>query len=136
MLVWDVAGATLEVPSSYVGDALGELMQTALDLKKGGRSSFCHFLGEPGGYRMFFSGADAEVYVQVVRFPDLQSEGARWAGGTVIWAGRILTNGFIESVIGMGNAIIHDLGIDGYRKIWGKPFPVELLSALQSAGSS
>jgi len=134
VLVWNVAGETLEVPSSYVGDALVELMQTAFDLKKGGRSSFCHFLGEPGGYRMFFSGAEIEVYVQVVRFPDLQSEGARWANGTLVWAGRIQTARFIESVIGMGNAIINDLGINGYQNAWGKPFPEELLSALQSSG--
>jgi hypothetical protein len=131
MFVWDVGSATLEIPSSYIGDALGDLMQTALDLKKGARSSFCHFLGEPGGHRVFFSGAGVEVYVQVVRFPNLDSEHGRWAGATLVWAGRVSTRRFVESVVDMATDLIRNLGEDGYQRTWGRPFPTELLSALR-----
>jgi hypothetical protein len=128
---WDVAGGPIEVSTSYLGDALGDLFQAAADLKIGASATFTHFLGEPGGYRMFFSGAAEEVFVQVVQFDDLHSETERWKGGVLVWAGRVRTRDFIESVRLMGEAVLQENGLDGYQRAWGKPFPSRELEALQ-----
>ena len=41
----------------------------------------------------------------------------------------------IEWVIGMGSEVLTNLGSDGYQKAWGKPFPLDLMSALRSVDS-
>lgn len=129
---WDVAGGPIELNTSYVGDALGGLIQAAIDLKIGASATFTHFLGEPGGYRMFFSGAADEVFVQVVQFDDLQSETERWKGGAIAWAGRVGTADLIEAVRLMGEGVLQENGLDGYQRSWGRPFPSRELDALQS----
>jgi hypothetical protein len=129
---WDVARGPIAVPTSYVGDALADLIQVASDLKLGSSATFMHFLGEPGGYRMFFSGAAEEVFVQLVQFDDLQSETERWKGGVLVWAGRVGTNEFINSVRSMSELVLQEIGLKGYRKAWGRPFPVQALEALRA----
>ncbi|MFH8394278.1 hypothetical protein [Streptomyces sp. NPDC018036] len=130
--IWMIGSERVEIPSSYIGDALDGLMQAALDLQLGSSATFAYFMGEPDGYRMFFSGASDEVYVQVVHFVDLQSEEGRWAGGTVSWAGRVGKDAFIDDVCSMGEKVIRDNGSDGYERAWGKPFPASLLQKLKS----
>ena len=110
---WTVAGGLVEVSTSYVGDALGGLIQAASDLKIGASATFTYFLGEPGGYRMFFSGAVEEVFVQLVQFDDLQTEAERWKGGVLVWAGRVKTSDFVNSVRLMAESLLQESGIDG-----------------------
>lgn len=129
---WDVAGRTIEVSTSYVGDALDGLIRAASDLKVGASATFTHFLSEPGGHRIFFSGAAEEVFVQLVQFDDLQSETERWKGGVLVWSGRVKTDDFVMSVRLMSELMLQEKGLDGYRRAWGKPFPVRELEALKS----
>ena len=127
---WSVAGEDLEVHTTYVGDALKSVLQSARDLQLGSGSSIALLLSEPGGTRVFFSGAEEEVYVQVVQFSDLQSMDNRWAGGQPRWAGRISTSGFIDDVRSMAEQLLLEVGESRYLKEWGHPFPSRELRAL------
>jgi hypothetical protein len=127
---WSPGGEELEIGTTYVGDALKSLLQSARDLQIGSGSSISHFLDEPGGTRVFFSGAVDEVYVQIVSFDDLQSEINRWAGGKPRWAGRVSTSDFVDGVRAMAERLLSEVGESGYLKRWGAPFPMNELHAL------
>ncbi|CAL9330234.1 hypothetical protein SUDANB6_00057 [Streptomyces sp. enrichment culture] len=128
---WEVAGEHLRVHTTYLGDALRSLLRSARDLQLGSGSSIAHFPGEPGGTRVFFSGAEEEVYVQLVDFPGLQSTANRWAGGTPVWAGRVSTAGFVEDVRSMAERLLAEVGEERCLKQWGGPFPLRELEALR-----
>ncbi|MCX4825967.1 hypothetical protein OG883_40505 [Streptomyces sp. NBC_01142] len=128
---WSVAGEDLEVHTTYLGDALKSILQSARDLQIGSRSSFAVFESEPSGTRVFFSGAEDEVYVQIVYFDDLQSMDNRWAGGQPRWAGRVSTSGFVDNVRSMAEQLLSEVGESGYQKAWGYPFPMHELQALR-----
>jgi hypothetical protein len=128
----ELGGQDVELRTSYLGDALRGLMRAALDLKVGSSSALAYFLGEPAGYRMVFSGGEqGEVYMQVVYFSDLQSEGREWMDGKVLWAGLISIEGFIAAVRRMGGEVVVEYGEEGYLKIWGMPFPGDMLRLLE-----
>jgi hypothetical protein len=130
---WTSGEETLRLRTSYVGDALKDLLRATLDLKLGSSATFTHFLGEPGGHRMFFSGiADNAMYVQIVRFDDLLSENNRWAGGVPCWTGRVSVPDFIEAVQAMAAAVLEEHGEEGYHRSWVEaPFPSRELALLQ-----
>jgi hypothetical protein len=131
---WEVAGEVVAVHASYLGDALRELLRSAVDLKLGSSATFAHFMGEPGGTRVFFSGAAEEVFVQVVWFEDLISPEEWWKGGTLRWAGRVPTRAFIEAVRAMAEHVLAEHGEAGYQRAWGFPFPAEELKWLSGDG--
>jgi hypothetical protein len=130
---WSVAGRELEVHSTYLGDGLKSLLESARDLRIGSRSSFAHFQDEPMGTRIFFSAAEETVYVQIVWFQDLQSTDNRWAGARPIWDGRVSTMGFVNEVHRMTEQLLAEVGEEGYRKRWVDPFPSRELEALRKA---
>src|SRR4051794_7095255 len=80
---------TIEVHTTYVGDGLGSVLQAAVDLQGGSSSAIAFLPAEPGGTCLFFAGADADVYLQLVHFEDMSSEGGRWSGGRLCWHDRI-----------------------------------------------
>jgi hypothetical protein len=128
---WTLATETVQIYTSYLGDALGGLLRAALDLDLGSSATIAVLLGEPGGYRIFFSGATREVYVQIVKFDDLHTIENRWKGGELRWERRISTIQFIDAVQRMAENVLQKYGRDGYRSTWGAPFPIEQLTMLK-----
>jgi hypothetical protein len=131
---WEVAGERIVVHASYLTDGLASLLRSAGDLSGGSRSTFTLFAQEPGGNRVFFSGAAEEVFVQVVAFPDVYSTAARWAGGRQTWAGRVSTAGFLTDVRAMAEDLLARHGDQGYRETWGHPFPHDELRRIAPPG--
>ncbi|MEU4777769.1 hypothetical protein [Micromonospora sp. NPDC023633] len=130
---WTSGEETLRLRTSYVGDALKDLLTATLDLKLGSSATFTHFLDEPHGHRMFFSSvADNTMYVEIVRFDDLFTDNNRWAGGVPCWDGEVSVPHFIEAVQDMAMAVLKEHGEDGYHKSWIEaPFPTRELALLQ-----
>jgi len=135
-LIWKAGGEEIRVHTTYLGDGLGSLMQAALDLQSGSSSSFATLLAEPGGSRIFFSGAAEEVYVQMVAFADLASEEGRWRDGAMLWHGRIKVDLLIRAVRGMAEGLLAThRNIEQYTNAWGgERFPLDKLAALRSGG--
>jgi hypothetical protein len=123
---WSVAGEGLEIHTTYLGDALKSLLQSAHDLQLVHRTLH----GRAGGTRVFFSSAEEEVFVQIVYFRDLTSPENWWAGGQPRRAGRISTSGFIDDVRLMAERLLSEVGESRYLKEWGHPLPIRELQAL------
>lgn len=133
--VWTSGPDSVTIGTSYVGDGLRGLLRAARDLQLGSSATFTHLLDEPHGYRIFFSGAAEKVYVQIVLFKDLYSEGKRWAGAELRWEGPVRTRQFIEAVIAMAERARRDYPDGEYERRWGFPFPDEELSLLREGGA-
>jgi hypothetical protein len=136
-LVIKLSGEELALETTYVGDGLGSVLRAALDLGKGSSSALAFLPSEPSGVCLFFSGAEVDVYLQVVRFADMQSPENRWAGGRLLGAGRIRVRDFITQVVLMVEGILDAYGgADGYKRDWGGvAFPEAELDALRRLAS-
>ncbi len=129
---WETEGEKVEIHTSYLGNALDGLLLAALDLRLGSSATMAILLGEPGGHRIFFSGAEERVYVQIVRFDDLFTVENRWKGGELRWHGRVPTTDVIDGVRKMAERVLDHYGSDGYSKLWKSPYPHDLLNRLQA----
>jgi hypothetical protein len=125
---------TVAVHTTYVGDGLGSMLQVALDLQGGSSSAIGFLPAEPGGTCLFFSGADTDTYLQVVRFDEMSSEDRRWSGGKLCWHGRLDVELFIAQVAVMAaDVLVNCGGTEAYSATWGGiAFPADKLDQLRS----
>jgi hypothetical protein len=132
-LTWSPAGdEPVHIFTTYLGDALPELVEVGIALTLGARQSFATLLGEPVGHRIFFLG-DEMIYIEIVRFEDLTSSEERWNRGTVRWTGRISRMSLIESIRNMTESFRDQHDVNEYERLWGFPFPVERYEMLRSS---
>lgn len=123
----------VQVHTTYVGDGLGSVLRSAVDLQLGSSSTVALLQAEPGGTLLIFGGASDEVYLQVVQFSDVESPDRRWSGGHLRWHDRISVGDFIELTIAMAEDVMSRCGgPDAYAKIWGGiAFPADDLRKLR-----
>lgn len=134
-LTWRSVGAAVSMHTTYVGNGLGSLVRSALDLRRGSSSAIAVLPAEPGATYLFFQGAAREVYVQIVQFADVWSEG-RWGGGDLLWSGHLAVADYISQVVVVADSVIAQHGgADEYSKDWGGiEFPTSDVSKLRSLG--
>lgn len=132
-LVLHLPREVIEIHTTYIGNGLGSVVQSAIDLRLGSSSAIAFLPAEPGGTCLFFSSADEEAYLQVVQFTDMASESGRWRGGSLRWHGRVGVRTFIRSVVLMaGEVLVQCGGSDAYSRAWGGiPFPIRELETLR-----
>ena len=132
-LVWEAHGKRVTVHTTYVGDGLGSVMQAAIDLQVGSSTAIAFLPAEPSGSCVFFSDAADEVYVQIVRFSDMESEDNRWTGGVLRWHGRIKAAILIQAVRSMAEEVLARFGtLEEYSRRWGGvSFPMGKLTTLR-----
>lgn len=119
-LVIKVSGEEVVLETTYMADGLGSVLQAAIDLGKGSSSALAFLPSEPSGVCLFFGGADVDVYVQAVRFADMQSPENRWTGGRLLWDGRIRVRDVMTQAVVMAEGVLDAYGgADGYKKDWG-----------------
>lgn len=123
----------VEVHTTYMGDGLGSVVQSAVDLQLGSSSATAFLPAEPAGTFLFFTGADEEAYLQVVQFADMESESRRWNGGSLRWCGRVNVRALIRSVVVMADDVLVQCGgADEYSRAWGGiTFPIRKLESLR-----
>jgi hypothetical protein len=112
-------------------DGYADLLQTAINLANGSRSSFTHLVGEPVGHRIFFSGATDMVYIQIVRFDDMYAGENPWSGGSLRWAARTNLTRFLSAALTMATDTRTTHGDAKYEKVWGFPYPAGLHNDLE-----
>lgn len=134
-LVLQHGSESVEVHTTYIGDGLGSLMASAVDLHRGSRSAFAYLPSEPSGTCLFFGGASSDVYVQIVQFADMESEFTRWSGGRLQWHGRVDTREFVRNVVLMAEDVLLQCGdTEAYTRAWGGiPFPIGELETLRQS---
>lgn len=135
IFIWSFPKEAIEIHTTYIGDGLGSVLQAAIDLRLGSSSAIAFLPAEPGGTCLFFAGAEATVYLQVVNFDDMQSERHRWSGGSLRWHGRISVGHFIRQVVHMAEDLLRECGgVDAYSEAWGGgSFPVSKLELLRGS---
>jgi hypothetical protein len=134
ILALSLSGVAVDVHTTYIGDGLRSVVQSAIDLSRGSSSAIAFLPVEPGGTCMFFAGAKDEVYLQIVRFVDMQSPTRRWSGGRLVWAGLIGVREFVGQVLAMAERVLIDHGgVDSYAGSWGgTQFPIDVLQELRN----
>jgi hypothetical protein len=121
---WKVEGATIQIGTTYLADGLASMLHMAADLSLGASASLALLVAEPGGHRIFCSGATDTVFVQVVSFEDFGSPETWWKDAELKWHGRVRVADVVGSVRAMAGDVLERHGVDGYRKLWGLPFPM------------
>lgn len=128
---WISGSTSVEIATSFVGDALRDLLRAARDLQLGSSATFTHLLSEPSGHRIFFNSDTEKVYVQIVSFENLHSDNNTWAGARLRWEGLTGKRQLVGSIITMAEQARHEYPDDEYERRWGFPFPAEELSLLR-----
>jgi len=121
---WEVEDATIQIGTTYLADGLASMLHMAADLSLGASASLAVLVREPGGHRIFCSGATDMVFVQVVAFEDLGSPETWWKDADLKWYGRVPVADVVVSVRAMAGDVLQRHGADGYCKLWGMPFPM------------
>ncbi|MDT3443573.1 hypothetical protein [Pseudofrankia sp. BMG5.37] len=130
-LIMTASGRTVTVHTTYLGDGLGELVRSALDLLRGSRSSIALLLSEPGGTWLFFTDSRHHVFLQLVEFPNVWSE-SLWAGGSLVWSGRIGVNQYAYESLKIAEGALEYYGdAEFYLAKWGARFPAEEVSEVR-----
>jgi hypothetical protein len=128
---WTADDFELAISTSYLDKSVEQLLRAALDLQLGSSATTAGVYGMPAGYMFLFGGAMEDVYVQILRMPDLQQEDP-WVGVTRVWAERISVAAFMRATAGMAQAVLDEHAGDGYGGLWeGRPFPTEELASLK-----
>lgn len=124
------ASATLR--ASYLGDALGDLLEAVGVLLEGATGARCSWEDEPGEYRWIFSRRGEDVHVQVLGFEDSYLRKPD-AAGTVVYESTLPLLGLAVAMADGAQAVLDEHGADGYMAKWiGHPFPTEHLAMIRA----
>ena len=132
-LVLTLSGEVVNIPTTYIGDGLGSVLQAAVDLGRGSSSAIAMLPAEPGAVCLFLAGAKTDVYLQVVSFADMQAPERRWTGGRLIWAGQVSVRNLLTQAALMAERVLAVYGgPESYAAAWsGMAFPTTKLEALR-----
>ena len=133
---WDAEDTRIQIGTTYLSDGLASVLGMAVDLSLGAGATSAVLVGEPGGHRIFCSGATDSVFVQVVRFSDLGSPDTWWKDADLEWHGIVAVADVVDSTRAMATEVLQQHGGEGYRQKWGMPFPMEEYAQLQQTGNT
>lgn len=122
--IWDVEGTRIQIGTTYLADGLASVLGMAVDLSLGAGATLAVLVAEPGGHRIFCSGATDAVFVQVVGFRDFGGPDTWWKDANLKWYGRVPVADVVDSIRAMSSEVLKRHGVEGYRKQWGMPFPM------------
>lgn len=131
---WEVGETRIQIGTTYLADGLDSVLGMAVDLSLGAGATFATLVAEPGGHRIFCSGASDMVFIQVVQFEDLGSPGTWWKDADLQWHGRVPVADVVDSVQAMTAEVLERHGVEAYAKEWGMPFPTKMYEKLQRTG--
>jgi hypothetical protein len=129
-----VGEASAHASASYLGDALGELLDAVLAVAEGAATARASWDEEPGEYRWLLDLDGTELRVRLLDFRE-------WRGvvespdeeGEVLFDQRCDLNEFGAAVVAAARGVIDEYGIDGYREKWVEhDFPLEQLTRLEA----
>ncbi len=125
-------GASCELTASYLSDALGDLVLSAVAVMTTFRRLSFSFEEEPGEYRWVITSPRInEIEVAILSFPD------RWSDkpdgdGRLLFKARCLPEDYAAAVLAAAQNVLESDGEAGYLERWGRhPFPTARLHELQ-----
>jgi len=124
--------SSVTITASYLGDALGELLEAIGVLLGGGEQARCSWEEEPGEDRWLFDRAGSDVRLRVLAFPDgdpLESDDR----GQVIFESTVPLREIASAIASGAQTVLDEHGQDGYLRRWVEhPFPVGHLRMIQA----
>jgi hypothetical protein len=129
-----IGDALAHASASYLGDALGELLDAVVAVVEGEVAARASWEEEPGEYRWALDRDDADVRVRVLDFRE--SRGIVESpdeDGDVLLDQRCDLNDFATAVAGAARSVLDEYGAEGYREKWVEhDFPLESLTRLEA----
>lgn len=122
--------AAVDVPASRVRAGPVDLLTAVARVVLGYGEARAELEAEPTTFRWIFRPAGGTVDIQILELPDFHHPDG---DGTQIWASRQPISTLARAVIRAFDDVASQHGDDGYRDIWGEPFPRTELEALRRA---
>ncbi|MEM6854404.1 MAG: hypothetical protein AAF593_08345 [Planctomycetota bacterium] len=119
--------------ASYLHDSLGDLAQSAIDLRKGESTSTVVFMDEPGEHHLVLSqNRDGVLVLELRWFDDWASWGMYPADQfDVVYTAQTTVDEFIAVVFRTLEQVLAEWGLEGYKKKWIEhPFPKKVFRKL------
>jgi hypothetical protein len=129
-----VGDARCEITASYLSDALGNLVATALATLAGHEPQTTSFDEEPGEFRWILEPISSNLRsLQILEFPQLWGDKPNSEGKEVFRA-EVTPLDFGRAIHAAAEKVLEKHGADGYAKSWIQhQFPLEKFRSLGDA---
>lgn len=123
-----------EMTASYLGDALGELLDALVSLTAGETSAEVSWEEEPGEFRFIFTLDGRQVRTRVLEFDDDFPERKPEADGALLLDAACPLDALLGAVAAGTRQVLDEMGTDEYRARWVEhDFPLAQLHTLERA---
>lgn len=124
-------GEAVVLPTSYLTDALGQLLKAVKTLLEGAVRAECSWQEEPGEYRWLFEVDRNDLHIRILEFPEFYTPLPEGEGQQVLSASGPLRDLAAVIARGAGDVLIK-YGEDGYVEDWIRhPFPTGVLRTVE-----
>jgi len=124
--------AHVEIPASYISDALDDLLYATWRISQGDSTTRCSWADEPGEWRWIMTRDGRDVSLRILWFDGRHPPRAD-EHGELIYQTRQDVGVFARAIALGASRTLADNGEDGFRDRWGHPFPTRKLEVLQAA---
>jgi len=124
--------SSVMITASYLGDALGELLEAVGVLLEGAEQARCSWAEEPGEYRWTFDRAGSDVRLRVLAFPrdDPLEPDDR---GQVVFESTAPLREVADAIASGAQTVLDEHGEDEYLRRWVQhQFPVRRLELIRA----
>jgi hypothetical protein len=124
--------SSVTITASYLGDALGELLEAIGLLLEGAEQARCSWAEEPGEFRWVFDRASTDVRLRVLAFP---SDNPRQPddSGRVIFQTTAPLRDVAGAIASGAQTLLDEHGEEEYGRRWAlHPFPVGQLELIRA----
>jgi hypothetical protein len=130
----DIADGTTSavLTASYLGDALGELLNAVLQILDGADAATCSWEEEPGEYRWLFRREHGLVHLRILWFDDSLPASPDEAG-RVVFESRRRPEELAAAITAGADRVLDQYGEAEYLRLWVDfPFPTRVLERLRA----
>lgn len=122
----------VELPASYLSDALGEVLLAVAELQDGEHAAVASWEQEPGEVRWLFSRTNGEVTLQVLAFMEDYPRPTE-AEGSVVFSAVCSLDEMARAFAEGARSVLTLEGEEAYKRKWVQhPFPTTLLEMVES----
>jgi hypothetical protein len=119
------------VTASYLSDALGDLLQAIKALLSGAGDATATFEEEPGQYRWRLTLVSPGQLSVRILWPEHEFSRRPDEEGRVVFNAPCRFRTFAGAVLSAAQQVRVEHGLEGYRREWGHPYPLELESEIK-----
>ena len=124
--------ATATLTASYLGDALGDLLYAIWRLLEGDAETRCSWAEEPGEYRWIMQRDGDYVHLRVLEFMSTHPPRPDEAG-RLVFESHPEVRALARAIALGASRTLEEHGEQGYKGMWGSPFPTKTLELIRDA---